>query len=320
MKTPFNFKNLLIALLQGLGAMLAFVVSLVIANLIAPLSPAIMAAGAAAHGFLPTPAAFLLNAAVNALILVWAGRRSSFKGLALVGQLFVLSFGAQVFMTQIETGYFLSAFPLLQSNFQVYNLIWRGLLTSLLFSLAVTALVGGFSRKPRPAATFTTTTERVVKQSAWLAVVYLILYLLFGYFVAWQIQELRLFYGGPAVLNGFFEQWGLTLMAKPELPLFQYFRGMVWVLCLVPMFLGFNGKRLELVVLSGLALGLLPTAQLAFANPLMPAGVSLGHFWEVAISTGIFGALCAWFIPLPVPAEAAARQPAIEYRPSEVTA
>ena len=38
-------------------------------------------------------------------------------------------------------------------------------------------------------------------------------------------------------------------------------------------------------------------AGLAFANPLMPAEVSLYHFWEVSISTGIFGALCAWFVP-----------------------
>jgi hypothetical protein len=32
----------------------------------------------------------------------------------------------------------------------------------------------------------------------------------------------------------------------------------------------------------------------------MPAAVSLGHFWEVSLSTGIFGALCAWFVPQPV--------------------
>jgi hypothetical protein len=125
----------------------------------------------------------------------------------------------------------------------------------------------------------------------------MLLYFLFGYFVAWQVRELRLFYGGSAELNGFFEQWGLTLMAKPELPLFQYFRGVMWILCLIPLFRGFSGKRLELVILSSLALALLPTAQLAFANPLMPAAVSLGHFWEVAISTGIFGAVCAWFLP-----------------------
>ena len=117
--------------------------------------------------------------------------------------------------------------------------------------------------------------------------------MLFGYYVAWRVRERRLFYGGPAELNGFFEQMGSTLMQRPEFPVFQYFRGVLWVLCLVPLFLGFSGQRVELIVLSGLALALLPTAALSFANLLMPAGVSLGHFWEVSISTGIFGALCA---------------------------
>lgn len=293
----FNFKTLFVIVLQVLGAMLAFVVSLIVANMLLPLSPAISAAGQTATGFLAPPLAFLFNAFVNGVILVWAARRSSFRGMALFGQLLVLSFGAQVFMTQIETGYFLSAFPLLRDNFQLYNLVLRGLLTSLLFALMVTALCGGFTRRPRPQAAFKVTASRAVKHGAWLPLVYIVLYMLFGYFVAWQVQELRLFYGGPAALNGFFEQWSLTAMTKPEFPVFQYFRGVLWLLCLVPLFMGFAGKRAELVALSALALALLPTAQLAFANPLMPAGVSLAHFWEVALSTGIFGALCAWFVP-----------------------
>jgi hypothetical protein len=122
--------------------------------------------------------------------------------------------------------------------------------------------------------------------------------MLFGYFVAWQSQELRLFYGGPAELNSLISQWSETLMARPDLPAFQYFRGALWLLCLIPLFMGFRGGRAELTVLSALALGLLPTAQLSFANPLMPATVSALHFWEVSISTGIFGALCAWFVPI----------------------
>ena len=69
------------------------------------------------------------------------------------------------------------------------------------------------------------------------------------------------------------------------------------MLCLIPLFKGFSGRRVELVVLSALALAYLPSAQLAFANPLMPKGVSLVHFWEVSVSTGIFGALCGWRVP-----------------------
>ncbi len=293
----FSLKRLPGLLLQGLGAALAFVLSMAIANLLVPLSPAIMAAAKTATGFLSTPLAFLFNGAVNALILVWAARRSSFRGLALFAQLFIVSFGAQVFVTQIETGYFISAFPLLHGNFESYIIILRGLLTSLLFSLLVTLLRGGFSKRPRAQPAFTVSARRFLAQAAWLPVVYFVLYMLFGYFVAWQVQELRVFYGGPAVLNTFWQQWAVTLMTKPELPVFQYFRGVLWVLCLVPLFMGFTGKRIELVVLSGLAFALLPTGQLAFANPLMPAAVSLGHFWEVSISTGIFGALTAWFMP-----------------------
>jgi hypothetical protein len=250
-----------------------------------------------ANGFLPAGLAFLFNGAVNGLVLVWAGRRSSFKGFGLWGMLVALSFGTQTLMTQIETAYFISAFPLLHGNFEIYAIVWRGLLVAGLLSLLVTWMVGGFSRKERSSKTFSISEKDVVKAGAWLAAVYIVLYFLFGYIVAWQSQAVRLFYGGPQELNSIVNQLGQTFMNRPEIILFQYFRGELWILCLVPLFAGFSGKRWELVALSALALALLPTAQLAFANPLMPAEVSVMHFWEVSISTGIFGALCAWFIP-----------------------
>ena len=300
MNTQFTFKNIVTPILQWLGGLVGFLVCLVITNLLLPLPKEIMAA-VPASGFLPTPLAFLVSGGVNSLILIWAARRTSLKGLAMWMQLLVLSFGAQVFMTQIETAYFISAFPLLHGNFEVYRLVLRGLITSVLFTLLITGIVGGFSKKTRPERRFTVTTDHAVKTGAWLAVIYIALYMLFGYYVAWQSQELRLFYGGPAELNSFIAQWGVSLMERPELPVFQYFRGILWMLCLIPLFVGFTGKRVELVLLSAIALGLLPTAQLAFANPLMPAGVSAYHFVEVSISTGIFGALCAWFVPKIVP-------------------
>ena len=298
---PMNLKTIFAIFFQWLGAMIGFLVCLIVDNLLLPLPKEIMAAPAS--GFLSTSLALLVNGAVNALILVWAARRSSSRGFAMWMQLLVLSFGAQTFMTQIETGYFISAFPQLQGNFTIYLLILRGLITSALFTLLVTLMAGGFSKNSRPQAMFEVTPDEAVKTGAWLPVIYIILYMVFGYYVAWQSQVLRLFYGGPAELNSFTAQWGLSLMQHPELPVFQYFRGMLWILCLIPLFKGFSGKRIELVVLSALALGLLPTAQLAFANPLMPATISIYHFVEVSISTGIFGGLCGWSLPKPIPAK-----------------
>jgi hypothetical protein len=296
MKAQFSIRNAISVLAQGLGATIGFIISLMIANAISPM-PQFITEKTPATGFFSLPVAMLFSGIVNAVILVWVARRSSFKGFALIGQLFILSFGAQTFQTQIETGYFLSAFPLLHGNFEVYHLVLRGFITSAVFAALVVLIVGGFSNAPRPTTNFKVNADRAVSRSAWLAVIYIVLYMLFGYYIAWQSQELRLFYGGPAELNSFVDQWLITLMGKPELPVFQYFRGILWILCLIPLFKGFSGKRVELVILSGLALGLLPTAQLAFPNPLMPAGVSLYHFWEVSISTGIFGTLCAWFVP-----------------------
>ena len=297
MNTQPQLQNLSRYLFPNLAAMLAFVVSLVICQHDFPALPCHYRGRQIATGFLASPSVSF-NAFANALILVWAARRSSFKGLALIGQLFALSFGAQVFMTQIETAYFLSAFPLLHDNFQLYNLILRGLLTSLFFSLLVTLDSRWLFQEASPAGKFYGYPEQLVKHGAWLAAcLHHPLYAgrLFCGLAGQGIAPVLRWPGGTEWL---FRAVGLHCMVKPEFPVFQYFRGVLWMLCLVPLFMGFSGKRLELVILSGLALALLPTAQLAFANPLMPAAVSLGHFWEVyAISTGIFGALCAWFIP-----------------------
>ncbi|HEY3474071.1 MAG TPA: hypothetical protein VGK56_05630 [Anaerolineales bacterium] len=298
-RSTFSSKSMLALFFQWLGAFLAFILSMIAANIISPLPQFIMEKIPEA-GFMSDASAMLFNGAINATLLVWAARRSSLKGFALAGGLFVLLFLAQIFQTQIETAYFLPAFPLLQGNFEVYRLFLRGAIISASFVLLVTLFVGGFWRKGHAAEKFTVHAGQLAKAGAWLGLVYVILYLLFGYYVAWHSQELRVFYGGPTELNSFPDQILTTLMSKPELPFFQYARGILWILCLIPLFKTFTGGRLELVILSALALGLLPTAQLAFANPLMPAQVSLYHFWEVSLSMGIFGALCAWLVPTKV--------------------
>jgi hypothetical protein len=295
----FSFKSALALFGQWFGAFIAFIVAMIVANVASPLPQFIME-NAPESGFMSQGAAMLFSGGVNATIVVWAARRSALKGFALVGGLFVLSFVAQVFQTQIETAYFLYAFPLLDGNFEVYRLILRGAITSAIFVLLVTLFVGGFSRKPRAESQFTVHASQFLKAGVWLAAIYFVLYILFGYYVAWQSQTLRVFYGGPAELNSFADQILTTLMVKPEMPFFQFARGFVWIVSLIPLFKSFTGGRVELVVLSALALALLPTAQLAFANPLMPAEVSLYHFWETSISTGIFGALSAWFVAMKV--------------------
>ena len=224
MRGRFDFKEAVLVALQWLGALISYILSLSLAGAILPLPKAIMDA-TPPSGITSLPAALILAGVFNATILIWAARRSSHKGVAMWLQLLVLCFGATTFLTQIETGYFISAFPLLHNNFVVYLLILRGLVSALIFTLIVMLLVGGFARGPRRAAAFAVPPEHAVKTGAWIAAVYFVLYELFGYYVAWQSQQVRLFYGGPAQLNPALDQYALTLMARPEFPVFQYFRG-----------------------------------------------------------------------------------------------
>ena len=163
----FSFKSAIALFLQWLGAFVAFILSLIAANIISPIPQFIMEKIPEA-GFMYDPAAMLFNGAINATILLCAARRSSLKGFALAGGLFVFSYLAQIFQTQIETAYFLSAFPLLHGNFEVYRLFLRGAITSAIFALLVTLIAGGFSRKRREATKFTVHAERFLKASAWL--------------------------------------------------------------------------------------------------------------------------------------------------------
>jgi hypothetical protein len=283
--------------LAVLGALILFMLIFVAVGLGIPVPHAFIQA-APPRGMLPSGLDFLFFGLTTAGLAFWIAQRSAYRGLGRAAQVFLVIFGAQTLMTQIETGYFLDAFPLLHRNFELYRLVLRGAVWAAALALIVAWLTGAFSRKAAvQTPTFHIDATAAIRASAWLPIVYTALYFLFGYFVAWKSEAVRLFYSGSAVDLGFFGQWGSSLMDKPELPVFQYLRGLVWILCLVPVFLGFTGGRRELIILSGLTLALLPTAQLAFPNPLMPAEVSRAHFWEVAISTGLFGIACGLVLP-----------------------
>ena len=166
-----NTKTVGLVAVQWLGVLVGYILGLAIANVLLPVPKQIIAATPPA-GLLSMPWAILLNGAVNASVLLWAGRRSTFRGVGMWMQLCVLSFGAQTFLTQIETAYFLSAFPLLQGTFELYRLVLRGGITSLAVTFLVTLLVGGFARTPRKRRHFTVRADRAVKAGSWLAGVY----------------------------------------------------------------------------------------------------------------------------------------------------
>ena len=306
METISNKKELLLNFTGWIMIGFAFLIAMAVPYLTLPLSDAIMSA-VPGQGVLKAPFDILINMFVNGTLVFWIIKRSAYSGYKLFIQLFLIVFLVQTFQTQIETAYFISGFPLLKGNFETYMLILRGAMGALIFA-GLSVLISLLIRSKAQLKTFDTSTDRIVRKALWLNAVYVILYMLFGYFVAWQSREVRLFYGGPEHLNSLFGQWRNSLIDMPELPFFQYCRGFLWIGCLVPFFRGFTGGRRELVILSALILGLIPTVQLFYPNPLMPSGVSVYHFVEVTVSNGIFGAITAWLIPVQIPAVLSGKQ------------
>ena len=72
----FPFKSALALFGQWFGAFVAFLLSMIVANLISPIPQFIMDKRPVA-GFMTDGTAMLFNGAVNATILIWAARRSS---------------------------------------------------------------------------------------------------------------------------------------------------------------------------------------------------------------------------------------------------
>ena len=125
-----------------------------------------------------------------------------------------------------------------------------------------------------------------------IAVVYLILYYSFGYYVAWKNPEVQAYYGGTDP-GSFLAQMASIWHATPWMFPFQAFRGMLWVAFVLPVVCMLKGRSWE----TALAIAVLFSvwsAQLIMPNPFMPRGVAMAHLVETASSNFIFGWIVGW--------------------------
>jgi hypothetical protein len=126
-----------------------------------------------------------------------------------------------------------------------------------------------------------------------LAVVYVVLYHLFGYYVAWQNPELRLYYAGTTELNSFYQMMRSTATGTPWMLPFQFGRGLLWTLFAYPVVRMLNTSRIETTGIIAALFGVGSFA-LLIPNPLMPASVAHSHLWETLLSDLLLDAIVGW--------------------------
>jgi hypothetical protein len=228
------------------------------------------------------------------LVTAWIIQNSRWRGLNLIAELTFTFYGLMTVITQIETIVYLRA---KMPPGLIKSLFVLGAIVALLF-VPLAVLIMGKIRGPEQSAAgqaLTPTLKTKAARFAILAIVYVVLYYLFGYYVAWQNPELRQYYSGTTELKSFYQQTRSIVSAMPWMLPFQFARGLLWVLFAYPVIRMLNTRRIETAAIIAALFGVGSFA-LFIPNPLMPASVAHSHFWETLCSDLLLGAIVGWVL------------------------
>ena len=245
----------------------------------------------------PAGASTLLLLAVcllQVMVMTHLILRSRWTGWRLIAAVFFIFYGVTTFMPQIESAVFLTRLP----PGTLPRLFLMGVLIAAPFSVLAVLILG----KRRAEAVDTEPNTRLMMSAsewAWklavIAVVYVILYFTFGYFVAWRHPGVAEYYGGTDP-GSFAAQMGTVLRNTPWLVPFQIVRAMCWVALALPVIRMLKGKWPETALSIGLLFAVVMNAPLLLPNPYMPEPVRMAHLVETASSNFIFGIFVGWLL------------------------
>ncbi|UCC12895.1 MAG: hypothetical protein JSW02_05060 [candidate division WOR-3 bacterium] len=234
------------------------------------------------QAFLP----LLIFSFAVAVMFVYIIRRSCWHGLKLAFAIFIAIFGLMTVVIQLESLLFLNS--RLPAGF-MRSIFLMGFLTAALFAPFAVIITGRVKKAAPPPDKehLVMPVGMWVWKLALIGLCYVVLYLAAGYFIAWQSPALRKYYGGydPGTIIA---HVGWLITTSPHIFPFQFFRGLVWMLCVLPIIKMHRGRGMEMG-LTVAALFIVWNLQLFMPNPLMPAEVARIHFIEMSVSNSIFG-------------------------------
>jgi len=266
--------------------MILWVVGLVLGNMLFPSSLMEMETDSGgASGFL-----FFLVSALNAGIILILIYKARYTGWKLAGLVFLVSFGIQYFMSQIETVWFNDSLGLPGKG--IAAIVFGGAFTLIAFSVIAVWITGKFKTQPNNSDNsdrFRFSIKNIVVLSV---VIWPLIYFAFGYFVAWQFKDVRLLYSGTTEMDSLLEIMKGNF--ESGLYLFQIFRGFLWVFIGILVLRMARGSRIPKGILLGLLFTILGSSGLLLPNPFMPEMVRLAHLLETSTSSFIWGFIIAW--------------------------
>lgn len=240
---------------------------------------------------------FFLVSALNAGIILILIYKARYTGWKLVGLVFVVSFGIQYFMSQIETVWFNDSLGLPGNG--IAAIVLGGAFTLVTFIAIATWITGKLKSVPyksNDSPGFRFSVKKILLLSV---VIWPLIYFAFGYFVAWQFKEVRLLYSGTTEIDPLLEIMKGNFQSG--LYLFQIFRGFLWVFIGILVLRMARGTKISKGILLGLLFTILGSSGLLLPNPIMPEMVRKAHLLETSTSSFIWGFMIAWTLWQSVP-------------------
>jgi hypothetical protein len=274
--------------LAGLAYLIAFVVAYGLLMSAVPPDPT------AAASPIPAALAPLLVAALHTGVMGWLILRARLTGWTLALTMIGVFYGVQSFQPQVESWIFqaYSGYAAHLPAAMIPRILIAGLLHALLWIPVAVLILGRWHGIPDPRPQ----PPLVAALRSWklllAAVAYVIVYFLFGHYVAWRSPAVRAYYEGTDP-GSFWLQMRSVLRNTPWLPLAQVLRGALWTLLGVVVLRSMRGSVTEKALAVGSLFAVVMGAGLLLPNPYMPYEVRMVHLAETASSNFLFGIFVA---------------------------
>jgi hypothetical protein len=218
--------------------------------------------------------------------------RSEWTGWKLAAAVFVVYLGVVTVQPQLEAAFF-RVLPARLGG----RILVMGTATAALFAPLAVLVLGRWRATGTPSQSanglLTISPRQWVARLVVAAAVYVVLYFVFGFFVAWQSPQVREYYGGTAS-DGVWQHLMVVLRRLPLLLPLQALRGLLWVGLALPVLALMRGAWWEVGLAIGVLFAVLMNAQLLLPNPFMPEAVRLVHLVETAATNLLFGFWIGW--------------------------
>jgi hypothetical protein len=223
------------------------------------------------EGLLPGAAALLIVHALTVGVMLLVVAFANVRGLRLALLIFVVLFGTQTAMMQIETLAFNRSVGMPLRDVMV--VILAGAANAAIVAAAASLLFRGPSTGALPPP------PNLGWRLAAATLAYVACYYGAGQFIAWSQEAVREYYGQGEGIDQRF------------LVPFQMFRGLLWSLIALFLALRLKGSLLQRLAIMTLLFPMLTAPLLLYPNSYMPVAVAKAHLIEVAVSEAIWGAI-----------------------------